>query len=237
MPSKIRNRNKGKSRRVRAGDLVPHPANWRRHDAKQAETMLGVLEEVGFVGSLVAVERDGKLQLIDGHLRSSIAPELMVDVTVVDLTDDEVKLVLASHDAIGMLATADGVALDRLLADLDVASGALASMFSEVMGDLEVEKPTKEPRREIEDCEFPLAPVFNEKYSYVIIFSRNETEFGALQTILQLEREKSYKSTLVAVGRVIPATKFFQLWDNRDGASNHLSESQPLEDDSDASGD
>src|ERR1700731_952190 len=35
-------------RRVRAGDLVPNPKNWRRHPAAQVNALHGVMAEVGF---------------------------------------------------------------------------------------------------------------------------------------------------------------------------------------------
>ena len=41
-------------RRVRAGDLIPHPKNWRRHPAGQAAAMRAALSEIGYAGALLA---------------------------------------------------------------------------------------------------------------------------------------------------------------------------------------
>jgi len=62
-------------RRVRAKDLLPNPRNWRVHPKVQAAALRGLLAEVGYAGALLARELpDGKLQLIDGHLRAETTP-------------------------------------------------------------------------------------------------------------------------------------------------------------------
>lgn len=60
-------------RRVPASDLLPNPANWRRHPKAQREALQGVLEEVGFAGAVLARETSDGLMLIDGHLRAETA--------------------------------------------------------------------------------------------------------------------------------------------------------------------
>jgi hypothetical protein len=66
---KIRDRVKSLVR-VRAGDLLPNPKNWRRHPAQQADALRGILAEVGFADALLARETPKGLMLIDGHLRA-----------------------------------------------------------------------------------------------------------------------------------------------------------------------
>lgn len=64
----IRDRIKELRPRVRAGELLPHPENWRVHPTSQAAALRGVLNHVGYASALVARELpDGTLQLIDGH--------------------------------------------------------------------------------------------------------------------------------------------------------------------------
>jgi hypothetical protein len=54
-------------RRVRAGDLRPHPKNWRTHPEEQQNALRGILAEVGYVDALMAREMpDGSLQIVDG---------------------------------------------------------------------------------------------------------------------------------------------------------------------------
>src|SRR5947207_14776017 len=84
-----RNRIK-EHRKVRAGDLVPHEWNFRFHPENQKAVLAGIYEEVGFARSLLAYELpDGRLKLIDGHLRRDMDPGMEVDVEVLDVTEVE----------------------------------------------------------------------------------------------------------------------------------------------------
>jgi GNAT superfamily N-acetyltransferase len=57
-------------RRVRAGDLVPHELNPRTHSDAQRAALRALYDEIGFARSQLAYELpDGRLKLIDGHLR------------------------------------------------------------------------------------------------------------------------------------------------------------------------
>jgi hypothetical protein len=100
----IRNRIKS-HRRVRAGDLVPHEWNFRLHPEHQQAALKAVYAEVGFARSLLAYELpDGRLKLIDGHLRRDLDPNMEVDVEVLDVTDDEARALLLSIDPLAALA-------------------------------------------------------------------------------------------------------------------------------------
>ena len=66
----IRDRIKG-LRRLRAGDLKPHPKNWRSHPDSQKNALRGLLAEIGYADTLLTRElSDGGLHFIDGHLRA-----------------------------------------------------------------------------------------------------------------------------------------------------------------------
>ena len=94
----IRNRIKG-HRRVRAGDLVPHEWNFRTHPEMQRAALEGLYAQVGFARSLLAYELpDGRLKLIDGHLRRDLDPDMEVEVEVLDVNEDEAKTLLLSID-------------------------------------------------------------------------------------------------------------------------------------------
>ena len=94
----IRNRIKT-HRKIRAGDLVPHEWNFRAHPEHQKAALAGIYEEVGFARSLLAYELpDGRLKLIDGHLRRDFDPDLEVDVEVLDVTEEEARKLLLTID-------------------------------------------------------------------------------------------------------------------------------------------
>src|SRR5207244_2771331 len=98
MSERIRNRIKD-HRRVRAGDLVPHELNFRTHPALQRAALAALYREVGFARSLLAYELpDGRLKLLDGHLRRDLDPEMEVEVEVLDVNEEEARALLLSID-------------------------------------------------------------------------------------------------------------------------------------------
>ena len=80
-PTDHSTRNRIKShRRIRAGDLVPHEWNFRAHTPAQEAALRALYREVGFARSLLAYELpDGRLKLIDGHLRRDLDPDMEVE--------------------------------------------------------------------------------------------------------------------------------------------------------------
>jgi hypothetical protein len=128
----VRNRIKG-HRRVRAGDLVPHELNPRRHGPDQRAALLALYAEVGFARSLLAYELpDGRLKLIDGHLRQSLDPDMEVDVEILDVSDAEARTLLLSLDPLAQLADYDLPALDRLQRLTHTDSDALANLWASI---------------------------------------------------------------------------------------------------------
>src|SRR5258708_10813654 len=81
----FRDRIKG-LRRVRGGDLLPNPKNWRRHPQAQRDALRGLLDEIGYADVLLVRElADGRMMIIHGHLRADIDPDPIVPWLVVDL--------------------------------------------------------------------------------------------------------------------------------------------------------
>jgi DNA modification methylase len=106
-------------RRVRAGELLENPKNWRRHPAGQARALRSLLERVGYAGALLARETGAGLELIDGHLRAATTPDEVVPVLILDVDQAEADLLLASLDPLGGLAETDEEALRALLEQVD----------------------------------------------------------------------------------------------------------------------
>ena len=116
---------------ARAGDLVPNPRNWRTHPETQRRGLEQLLDTVGSVDVLKAVRLpDGRLQLVDGHLRAEIRQDEEVRVAVLDLTPEEADLVLATFDPVSAMAVADQEMLDALIRDLDVVRDTSPELFA-----------------------------------------------------------------------------------------------------------
>jgi len=114
MESGIRNRIK-EHRKVRAGDLAPHEWNYRYHPPGQRAALVALYREVGFARSLLAFELpDGRLKLIDGHLRRELDPDMEVDVEVLDVTEEEARVLLLSIDPLASLALSQEQLRERL---------------------------------------------------------------------------------------------------------------------------
>src|SRR3954469_12565160 len=95
-------------RRVRAGDLLPHELNPRTHSDVQRVALQALYEEIGFARSLLAYELpDGRLKLIDGHLRRDMTPDEIIEVEVLDVTDAEARALLLAIDPLAQLAGYD----------------------------------------------------------------------------------------------------------------------------------
>src|SRR6266849_9968015 len=115
MTEPVRNRIKG-HRRVRAGELVPHELNYRLHPQLQRAALEALYREVGVARSLLASELpDGRLKLIDGHLRRDLDPDMEVDVEILDVTEDEASALLLSIDPLAALAQTQEQLHQRLM--------------------------------------------------------------------------------------------------------------------------
>jgi DNA modification methylase len=112
-------------------DLLPNPRNWRVHSAAQQGALSQVLGEVGLVQSVIVNRTTG--HLIDGHLRIELAKaqgQPAVPVVYVELSDEEERIVLASLDPIGAMASVDREKLAELLSG--IANPDLAELLDAV---------------------------------------------------------------------------------------------------------
>jgi len=165
MPKPLRNRIKD-HRLVRAGDLVPHPLNWRNHPQEQQQTLRDLYATIGFARSLLAYELpDGRLQLIDGHLRRDLTPDECVVVEVLDVTDEEARTLMLSLDPLAALATADASALAELRSITETDSAYLQKLWDGL-----IDTPTPE-----EESPFPPEPDVPEQY-LILVTCADETE-------------------------------------------------------------
>jgi ParB-like chromosome segregation protein Spo0J len=131
---KIRDRIR-ELRRVKASDLVPHPGNWRVHGKAQTAALKGLLAEVGYADALLARELpDGKLMLIDGHLRRDTTPNQEVPVLILDVTEAEANKILLTLDPLAGMAEANQAAIKELLRTVTTESEAVGALLERVAG-------------------------------------------------------------------------------------------------------
>jgi len=117
-------------------EMVPNPANWRVHPQNQRGALKSVLEQVGVVMPVLYNKRTKRL--IDGHLRQDLAQgegQGEMPVIVVDVSEDEEKLILATLDPLAAMATAGDALLADLLNDVEAESEDLQEMLDELAGD------------------------------------------------------------------------------------------------------
>jgi DNA modification methylase len=149
-------------RRVRAGDLLPNPENWRTHGEEQLAALSGILGEVGIADAVLAFPADGlgpdgdfsKLMLFDGHARIERDPDQLWPVIVTDLTLDEARLMLATTDPLAAMAGTDQAALQGLLGSISNDLAGMDAMFAGLLAD-----STPEPEKPIVEDEVPDPPV------------------------------------------------------------------------------
>ena len=125
-------------RRVRAGDLLPNPKNWRTHPDAQRDALRGVLADIGYADALLVREgEEGQLELIDGHLRAETTPDAIVPVLVLDVSEEEADKILLTHDPLAAMAGADRERVGELVGTCDFEHPQVVEMLDSLEKDLE----------------------------------------------------------------------------------------------------
>ena len=106
-------------RRVKASELLPNPKNWRTHPIAQRTALSGLLQEVGYANALLVRETPDGLMLVDGHLRAEESHDNEVPVLVLDISEEESDLILATLDPVASMAGRDEQQMSKLLADVN----------------------------------------------------------------------------------------------------------------------
>lgn len=120
-------------RRVKASELAPSPNNWRKHPQHQEDALRAVLTEIGYADAVLARETELGLEVIDGHLRTSLDDEQTVPVLILDVDEEEAKKLLLTHDPIAALAETDADILSELLADVSFDDVAVKEMLDNLL--------------------------------------------------------------------------------------------------------
>ncbi len=180
-------------KRVRAGDLIPNPKNWRSHPQAQKDAMLGVIDQVGFADALLVRETPDGLALIDGHLRAEIMPDAEVPVLVLDVTEEEADVILATHDPLAAMAEADTEKLAELMGSIEMDDEAVQAMLEE----LARESHQGEPQNP--EDEWTGMPEFENEdktsFQSIIVHFENQQVVDEFATLIQQKITAKTRST------------------------------------------
>lgn len=116
---------------IKAADLMDNEGNWRLHPSIQRQALEDAVEQFGITDVLKVYysEKHGGLTLIDGHLRKDAYPEVEWPALLLDVTDEEADLILASGDAIASLAEASAAKLVELRNRVKPGGSALSAVL------------------------------------------------------------------------------------------------------------
>jgi len=125
---------------------------------------------------------DGRLKLIDGHLRQSMDPDAVLDVEVLDVNDAEARALLLAIDPLAQLADYDEQMLGQVRSVVEAESAAVRDLWKTL------EDQDEKVRKKIEEESTSTvgSEVCPEKY-YVWIECANEQEQTALLERFQAE--------------------------------------------------
>ena len=193
-------------RRVKASELLGNKRNWREHPQAQRDALQGILDEIGYIDALVARETDEGLELLDGHLRKDLTPDMEVPVLVVDLTEGEADEALATFDPVGAMATKNDERLGKLLDRIRTEDARVRRMVSDQEAALDIPDPG-EPDEEADEKEVPgMALEPHEHYDYLLVCARNTHEWNVLLDLLGLEPVQ-WRRNRMGTGRAIRASE------------------------------
>ena len=117
-----------------ASDFLAHELNWKIHPRFQQDAILGSLDQVGWYKSVVESSRSGKL--LDGHARIILAlrrgDDTPVPYEVVDVSEAEEAIILATLDPLVAMAVGEEEKLKELLSKVSSDNDALNDLFDDL---------------------------------------------------------------------------------------------------------
>ena len=170
-PYKLRIRE---HRKIRASELLVHPLNPRIHPDAQKAALSAILNEIGFARSLLAYETpEGKLQLIDGHLRKELFHDQEVMVEILDVNEQEANALLLSLDPLAALAQFDSPTLEALRKAASTQSETLQKLWDSI------DSSTRKTKEELREAMQKKESILKEQFLVLV-----ECESEAQQLIL-----------------------------------------------------
>jgi hypothetical protein len=126
-------------RRIRAGDLIDNPLNWREHPPEQIEALETVIGTIGFADVALGIDTDAGVMLIDGHARKNLDEDFEVPTVILDLTLEEAEVLLATLDPLAGMANTDPAALGPLIERISGDDPALDALLRSIADEVDLE--------------------------------------------------------------------------------------------------
>jgi hypothetical protein len=197
--------------------LLVNPKNWRVHSREQERALEGMLDELGWLQTVIVNKTTG--HLVDGHLRLELAKkrgERKIPIVYVKLTPAEEDLALALLDPLGDLATKDEKRLEKLLQELDPGDAELRALLAQMEDDIGVAIDGAGGSGS-EETLLDQAVQLEPGKEFIVVMCEDEDDWTQLKTALDLStvRRGGYKaeSAFDATGteRVVKASRLLKL--------------------------
>lgn len=138
--------------RVPASEIRANPENWREHPESQRKALNTVVESVGFADAVLGRRLDdGTIELIDGHLRVEEYQDQDIPVLIVDLDENEARILLATHDPLTAMASESTDKLSGLFGNIETDNDDLLELISGLLPD-ESDLPKDADAIEVEEA-------------------------------------------------------------------------------------
>jgi hypothetical protein len=200
--------------------LLANPKNWRVHSWEQERAVEGMLDELGWLQTVIVNKTTG--HLVDGHLRLELAKkrgERKIPVVYVKLTPAEEDLALALLDPLGDLATKDEKRLEKLLQELDPGDAELQALLAKMEDEIGV--AIDQGGAGSEETLLDQAVQLEPGKEFIVVMCDDDDDFTRLKTALDLGtvRRGGYKagSAFDATGieRVVKASRLLKFLGGR----------------------
>lgn len=184
-------------------ELIPAEYNPRRISEQDRMEITASLRKYGFVDPVIVNRNPQRYNVIvGGHQRVTIAKSELGHIEVpcifVNLTiEDEKELNMRLNKNTGRWD------FDKLQQFFTVDWLKGVGWKDSELGFFQTEFEKKFKSITNANCDMPIVPKFSEKYDAVIIISRNSIDTTYLETVLNIQKEQSYKNTRTGKAMVI----------------------------------
>ncbi|MBI5035586.1 MAG: hypothetical protein HZB51_34270 [Chloroflexi bacterium] len=205
---------------MRAAELTDNEGNWRLHPGAQNDAIVGILSEIGKADVLKAYysqRNQGKLTILDGHLRKSLDPNEEWRVAILDITDEEADKLILVFDPIAAMAQMNSAKVLELTDRVNSDDLAVREMIRR----MEQEARGNEDKGEEEKQEKPMPPNMDilpfEHYDYIVLFFKTSFDFERACDYFAIKRVGYWgqsfgggdkpKQKKIGIGRAIDGAK------------------------------